>query len=93
VLSQPSIETLLQQFVTVRLYEDRVPEGMKQVPNAAEAQDFAGEKLGNWARPYYVVLTVEGKTLTKIAEYDKGTIGSTGEFTVFLNEALTAAKK
>ena len=46
MLSQPSIETIFQQFVTVRLYEDRVPEGTKQVPGAEEAQDFAGE---NWA--------------------------------------------
>jgi hypothetical protein len=92
VLSQPSIEGIFQQFVTVRLYEDRVPEGLTQVPDAVEAQDFAGEKLGNWARPYYVVLTVKGKTLTKIAEYDKGTIGSTAEFAAFLNQALATAK-
>jgi hypothetical protein len=92
VLSQPSIETLFQQFVTVRLYQDRVPEGTKQIPDAEEAQDFAGEKLGNYARPYYVVLTVKGKTLTKIAEYDKGLIDSPEEFTEFLNKALASAK-
>ena len=92
MLSQPSIESLFQQFVTVRLYQDRVPEGMTQVPDATEAQDFAGEKLGNWARPYYVVLTVKGHTLTRIAEYDQGTIGSTTEFASFLNQALAASK-
>jgi hypothetical protein len=92
VLSQPSIEGLFEQFVTVRLYEDAVPEGMAQVPDADTAQEFAGKKLGNYARPYYVVLTVDGKTLTKIAEYDKGVIGSTGEFADFLNKALAAAK-
>lgn len=92
MLSQPNIESIFQQFVTVRLYEDRVPEGTIQVPSAEEAQDFASEKLGNYARPYYVVLTVKGKTLTKIAEYDKGTIGSTTEFAGFLKQALTAAK-
>ena len=92
MLSQPSIEGLFQQFVTVRLYQDRVPEGLTQVPDADGAQAFAGEKLGNYARPYYVVLTVKGKTLTKVAEYDKNTIGSTAEFAAFLNQALTAAK-
>jgi hypothetical protein len=92
VLSQPSIEAIFDKFVTVRLYQDSVPESVAQVPNAAEAQDFAGNKLGNWARPYYVVLTVKGKTLTKIAEYNKGTIGSTAEFAGFLNQALAAAK-
>lgn len=92
VLSQPSIEGVFQQFVTVRLYEDGVPDGVTQVPNADTAQEFAGKMLGNYARPYYVVLTVNGKTLTKIAEYDKGVIGSTAEFAGFLNKALAAAK-
>jgi hypothetical protein len=92
VLSQPSIETIFQQFVPVRLYEDRVPQGIKQVPSAEDAQDFAAEKLGNYARPYYVVLTVKGKTLTKLAEYDKGLIDSPEEFADFLNKALAAAK-
>ncbi|MHB1426219.1 MAG: hypothetical protein ACYC3I_23895 [Gemmataceae bacterium] len=92
MLSQPNIETIFQQFATVRLYEDRVPEGTKQMPDAEEAQDFASQKLGNYARPYYVVLTVQGKTLTKIAEYDKGLIDSPEEFAEFLNKALAAAK-
>ncbi len=92
MFSQPSIEGIFQQFVTVRLYEDRVPEGVTQLPDADGVQAFAGEKLGNYARPYYVVLTVKGKKLTKIAEYDKGIIGSTAEFTGFLNKALATAK-
>lgn len=92
MLSQPSIEGLFEQFVTVRLYEDGVPDGVTQIPDAETAQEFAGKQLGNYARPYYVVLTVNGKTLTKIAEYDKGVIASPAEFAGFLNKALTAAK-
>jgi hypothetical protein len=92
VLSQPSIETLFQQFVTVRLYEDKVPAGTTQVPEAEDAQQFAIDKLGNAARPYYVVLVPNGKTLTKVAEYDKGLIDSPEEFAGFLNKALAAAK-
>ncbi len=87
MLSQPSIENIFQQFVTVRLYQDRVPQGTKQVPDAEDAQEFAGQKLGNYARPYYVVLRVKGKTLTKLAEYDKGLIDSPEEFADFLNKA------
>lgn len=95
MLSQQSIENIFQKFVTVRLYEDRVPEGIKQTPGAEEAQDFASQKLGNYARPYYVVLTVKGNTLMKIAEYqsDNGLIASTEEFASFLNKALAAAKR
>jgi hypothetical protein len=92
VLSQPSVEDVFKKFVVVRLYQDQIPEGVTQVPSAEEAQNFAGEKLGNWARPYYVVLTVKGKTLTKVAEYDKGIIDGTAEFADFLNQALAVAK-
>jgi hypothetical protein len=93
VLSQPSIETIFQQqFVTVRLYQDQVPAGTTQVPGANESQAFAIEKLGNAARPYYVVLVPNGKTLTKVAEYEKGLIDSPEEFADFLNKALAAAK-
>ena len=90
MLSQPSIESIFQQFVTVRLYEDRVPQGTTQVPDAEGAQDFASQKLGNYARPYYVVLAPQGKTLTKLAEYDKGLIDGPEEFADFLNKALAA---
>ena len=92
MLSQPSIETIFQQFVTVRLYPDKVPVGTTQVPDAEGAQEFAIEKLGNAARPYYVVLVPNGKTLTKVAEYEKGLIDSPEEFAAFLNKALAATK-
>lgn len=95
MFSQPSIETIFQQqFVTVRLYQDRVPAGTTQIPDAEGAQDFAAEKLGNNARPYYVVLVPHGKTLTKVAEYnsENGLIGSPEEFAGFLNKAAEAAK-
>jgi hypothetical protein len=92
VLSQPSIERIFQQFVTVRLYQDRVPAGVTQVPDAEGAQDFANEKLGNAARPYYVVLMPKGKTLVRIANYDKGLIDSPEEFAGFLNRALAEAR-
>lgn len=92
MLSQPSIETIFQQFVTVRLYEDKVPAGTVQVPEAEDAQQFAIDKLGNAARPYYVVLVPNGKTLTKVAEYDKGLIDSPEEFAGFLNKALATAR-
>ena len=47
MFSQPSVETAFQQFVTVRLYQDKVPVGVTQVPDAEGAQQFAIDKLGN----------------------------------------------
>lgn len=92
MLSQPSIERIFEKFVTVRLYEDAIPQGVTQIPDADDAQAFAGQKLGNNARPYYVVLTVKGKTLTKIAYYTTNLIGSPEEFAEFLNKALASAR-
>lgn len=92
MFSQPNVEAAFQQFVTVRLYQDKVPVGTTQVPDAEGAQEFAIDKLGNAARPYYVVLVPNGKTLTKVAEYEKGLIDSPEEFVGFLNKALAAAK-
>ncbi len=90
MFSQPSIERAFDKFVTVRLYEDAVPQGVTQVPDAEGAQAFADQKLGNSARPYYVILGVKGKTLTKLAYYTKGLIDSPEEFADFLNKALAA---
>ena len=92
MFSQPNVEAAFQQFVTVRLYQDKVPAGTTQVPDAEGAQQFAIDKLGNAARPYYVVLVPNGKTLTKVAEYEKGLIDSPEEFAAFLNKALAATK-
>jgi hypothetical protein len=93
VFSQPQIEKLFNNFVTVRLYTDRLPPGVPQVPNAQESKEFRDEKLKNVALPYYVILKPKGKTLEKIAAYEQGLISSEEEFAGFLNKALEAGKK
>lgn len=92
MLSQPSIEALFANFVTVRLHTDQVPAGVEQVPDAADSMEMLAQKFKNVARPYYVVVKPRGKTLERVAYYKKGVIGSTEEFAGFLNRALAAAR-
>jgi thiol:disulfide interchange protein DsbD len=92
IFSQAPIQRLFQQFVTVQLHTDTVPAGVSQVPDAEGSAHFRDEKFHNDALPYYVVLKPRGKTLEKLAVYDKGLINSPEEFAEFLNRSLTAAK-
>jgi hypothetical protein len=93
VFSKPQIEELFKRFVTVRLYTDRLPPNIAQVPDALGSKDFRTDKLKNAALPYYVVLKPKGNTLEKIAAYDQGLIGSEGEFADFLKKALKAGEE
>jgi hypothetical protein len=94
VFSQPKIEKLFQEFVTVRLFVGKVPAGLEQVPDGDGTEKFRNEKLRNEALPYYVVLKPKGgNVLRKISFYEKGKIGSVDEFADFLEKSLAAAKK
>lgn len=93
MFSQPQIEAMFREFVTVQLYTDRVPVGRTQVPSAEEATAFRDEKLENYALPYYVVLRPRGKTLIRVASYDQGVIPSAQEFEQFLRQALEVARR
>lgn len=88
MFSQPQIEQLFSKFVTVRLHTDKVPTGVVQVPDAQGAQELRDEKFKNFALPYYVVVRVKGKTLERVAYYEKGLINDPGEFAEFLRQAL-----
>lgn len=88
MFSQPRIEQLFSKFVTVRLHTDKVPAGVQQVPDAAGAQELRDEKFKNFALPYYVIVRVKGKTLERVAFYEKGLINDPNEFAEFLTSAL-----
>lgn len=88
MFSKPQMEQSFANFVTVRLHTDKVPSGERQVPDAAGALGFRDQKFGNYALPYYVVVQVKGKTLTRLGYYDQGLISDPGEFVTFLNSTL-----
>ena len=94
MFSQPKIEKLFQEFVTVRLFVGKVPAGLEQVPDGDGTEKFRNEKLRNEALPYYVVLKPKGgNVLRKISFYEKGKIGSVDEFADFLTRSLAASRK
>jgi hypothetical protein len=86
VFSQPQVEEQFKKFVTVRLHTPPVPQGVNQVPDGEGARDFRDEKFKNYALPYYVVVRVKGKTLTRVGYYDKGVINDPNEFVRFLQD-------
>lgn len=88
MFSQANVEQLFKKFVTVRLHTDRVPAGVRQVPDAAESAAFRDNKFDNYALPYYVVVRVKGNKLERIGAYDKGVINDAAEFERFLEETL-----
>jgi hypothetical protein len=93
VLSQPKVEEIFRKFVTVRLHTDRVPAGVKQVPDAQGSLEFRNEKFKNYALPYYVIVKPRGKTLEKVAFYEQGLISDVDEFAAFLEKALALSKQ
>lgn len=88
MFSQQQMKQTFGNFVTVRLHTDKVPAGERQVPDAAGAQGLRDEKFGNFALPYYVVVRVKGKTLTRIGYFDQGLISNPEEFDGFLKATL-----
>jgi hypothetical protein len=91
VFSQSQVKQAFAKFVTVQLHTDKVPAGVPQVPDAEGAQKLRDVKFENFALPYYVVVRVKGKTLTRVGVYDKGLIDNPEEFIRFLEAASQAS--
>jgi hypothetical protein len=72
VFSKPSIEQKFDKFVTVRLNTWGNFPG--QVPDPDATTEMRNEKFNNVALPFYVVVRVKGKTLTRIGSVDKGVV-------------------
>ena len=85
MFSKPSIEQQFDKFVTVRLNTRGGFPG--QVPAPDDAADMRDEKFKNYALPYYVVVRVKGKTLTRIGSVDKPVL-TEPEFAEFLKATL-----
>jgi hypothetical protein len=87
VFSQSQVKQAFGKFVTVQLHVGKVPVGVRQVPDGDGAQGLRDEKFQNFALPYYVIVRVKGKTLERIAVYDKGLIDDPEAFVRFLDAA------
>ncbi|OJW09435.1 MAG: hypothetical protein BGO49_12935 [Planctomycetales bacterium 71-10] len=91
VLPRPDIVKLLEEFVTVQLYTDRVPidsitaEQREELAQANQIRqlDLAAEQTN----PFYVILTPDGKVVSSIGGYNEPPV-----FQDFLVKALDKAR-
>ena len=92
IFSQPKIQKIFGDFVTVRLFIAPLPAGLIQVPDGEATTKFRDSKIGNSALPYYIILKPTGeKKLKKIAFYEDGVIHDVDEFASFLTKALATS--
>lgn len=85
---KPEIKQLLEQFVIVQLYTDKVPPKIQQpATSAAENYDLLLNRFGSAQLPLYVILDANDQEL---ARYDEGKINNVDAFADFLRKPLTA---
>ena len=87
MFSQPRIEKVFSQYVTVQLHVPPLPAGARQVPDAEGARQLRDDLFQNYALPYYVVIRPRGKTLYRVAYFEEGVIKDPEQFANFLEEA------
>ncbi|HZV13349.1 MAG TPA: thioredoxin family protein, partial [Candidatus Kapabacteria bacterium] len=79
VFSKPEVDSLLQQFVLVKLYTDG--EGAVYEQN----QKFEETRFGTIALPMYAVMSAQDET---VVVFSKGMTRDVPEFTAFLKSGL-----
>jgi thiol:disulfide interchange protein DsbD len=102
VFTRPEVRRLLDQFDTVQLYTDWVPEqsyaadpGEPARRKEAQAnRDFQDKAFGEITLPLYVVLLPAADGSVKVlGKYDLGKINDPAGFAKFLSDTLEKAKK
>lgn len=83
---RPEIKQLLDQYVIVQLYTDKVPPRIQQpATSAAENYDLLMERFKSVQLPLYVILSAADE---EIARYEEGKINNVDAFTEFLRKPL-----
>jgi hypothetical protein len=89
VFSRPEIKQLLNQYVYVQLYTDKIPPSVKQPATSVEEnQELQYERFGTGTLPLYVILKPDGKDGQEIARFEEGKINDVGRFADFLQQPL-----
>jgi hypothetical protein len=91
VFSQPQIKDLLDQYVIVKLYTDRLPPTVPQpATSAADNLQLLETRFGSRQLPLYVIMAPDGDDGREVARYAEGKINSVEGFADFLRQPLTA---
>lgn len=87
MFSKPEIKQLLDRYVIVQLYTDKVPLKIQQPATSAEEnRDLLMNRFESAQLPLYVILNADDK---EIARYDEGKINNVDAFAEFLRKPLT----
>ena len=86
MFSKPEIKQLLDQYVVVQLFTDKVPPKIQQPATSAEEnRDLLIERFQSAQLPLYVILNADDE---EIARYDEGKINNVDAFAAFLRKPL-----
>lgn len=89
MFSRPEIRELLDKYVIVQLYTDKVPPKIKPPATTAEENtELLYNRFGSAQLPLYVILRPDGKDGTEVARYEEGKINNVEAFAEFLRKPL-----
>lgn len=92
MFSKPEIKELLDQYVFVQLYTDKVPPRIKRPASSADENiQLLQERFKEAQLPLYVIMKPEGEDGVEIARYDEGKINKVDAFAEFLRKPLQAS--
>jgi hypothetical protein len=90
VFSKPEIKSLLDRYVMVELYTDKIPPTVLQPATTAdENKKLQDEVYKDDRLPLYVILDAKGQ---EIARYEEGKINNVGGFAEFLRSPLNGGE-
>lgn len=86
MFSKPEIKSLLDRYVIVELYTDKIPPTVLQPATSADENKKLQDEIYKDDRlPLYVILGSDGR---EIARYEEGKINNVGGFAEFLRKPL-----
>jgi hypothetical protein len=92
VFSKPEIKALLDRYIIVELYTDKVPPTVTQpATTVGENKKLQDKRFQDDRLPLYVILRPDGKDGEEVARYDEGKINNAEAFAAFLRKPLEAS--
>ena len=89
MFSRPEIKRLLDQYVIVQLYTDRLPAKVKPPATTAEEnKELLVNRFESAQLPLYVILRPDDRDGAEVARYEEGKINSVTAFAEFLKRPL-----
>ena len=85
---RPEIQAAMSKYVLLKLYTDKTPAGVEQVPSEVSSLELRNKRFETNALPHYAILRPEGDDFRIVRKYGGNLIQSPGERKAFV-EFLT----